>query len=76
MEFGDAIEAGVGDQGSDGATDGGVDPRVSVENGDLDSRQIRVAGGTSVDERGRCEGESESLEHFEDCRCLNLFDFR
>lgn len=76
MEFGDAIEAGVGDQGSDGATDGGVDPRVSVENGDLDSRQIRAADRGEVDERGRCEGENESLEHFEDCGWLNLFDFR
>lgn len=65
MEFRDTIETGVGDQGADRATDGGVGPRVSVEDGDLDSWQSRGAGGGGGAERGRCEGENKSLEQYE-----------
>lgn len=60
MEVGDTIETGVsGDEGADRATDGGVGPRVSVENGNLDGWQGRGAGG------GGGEGQNKSLEHFE-----------
>lgn len=68
MEVGDTIETGVaGDQGADRATDGGVGPRVSVENGDLDGWQRRGAGG------GGGEGENESFQHFDFCGWLKSF---